>query len=71
MFGVAAGGEDGAQKVLDIYRQELDLAMGQMGWTNVGCAGPSSIVDLAQPTPFRGAERLTVSPRPEQAGDQT
>lgn len=71
MFGVAAGGEDGAQKVLDIYRRELDLAMGQMGWTNVGCAGPSSIVDLAQPTPFTGAERLSVSPRPEQAGDQT
>ncbi len=53
MFGVAAGGEAGARKVLDIYRQELNLAMGQMGWTDVGCAGPDSIVDLADPKLFR------------------
>lgn len=49
MFGVAAGGEAGARKVLDIYRQELSLAMGQMGWTDVGCAGSDCIVDLAEP----------------------
>ena len=53
MFGVAAGGEAGARKVLDIYRQELNLAMGQMGWTDVGCAGPGSIVDLNDPKLFR------------------
>ena len=46
MYGVAAGGEAGARKVLDIYRQELDLLMGQMGWTGVASAGPSSILDL-------------------------
>jgi len=53
MFGVAAGGEAGARKVLDIYRQELNLAMGQMGWTDVGCAGPEAIVDLTDPKLFR------------------
>ncbi|HWK68238.1 MAG TPA: alpha-hydroxy acid oxidase [Rhizobiaceae bacterium] len=55
MFGVAAGGEAGARKVLDIYRQELSLAMGQMGWTGVGCAGPDSIVDLTDTKLFRSA----------------
>jgi L-lactate dehydrogenase (cytochrome)/(S)-mandelate dehydrogenase len=53
MFGVAAGGEAGACKVLDIYRQELSLAMGQMGWTDVGCAGSDRIVDLDDPKLFR------------------
>lgn len=55
MFGVAAGGEAGARKVLDIYRQELSLVMGQMGWTDVGCAGPDRIVDLNNPKRFRSA----------------
>lgn len=54
MFGVAAAGQDGVRSVLDIYRRELDLLMGQMGWTDVGCAGSSSILDLQgrdQPAP--------------------
>jgi (S)-mandelate dehydrogenase len=46
MYGAAAAGEAGARKVLDIYRQELDLLMGQMGWTNVTCANTSGILDL-------------------------
>ena len=46
MFGAAAGGEAGVRKVLDIYRQEFGLLMGQMGWTDVGCAGPSSILEV-------------------------
>jgi L-lactate dehydrogenase (cytochrome)/(S)-mandelate dehydrogenase len=46
MFGAAAGGEAGVRKVLDIYRQELGLLMGQMGWTGVNSAGPSNILDL-------------------------
>jgi (S)-mandelate dehydrogenase len=71
MFGVAAGGEAGARKVLDIYRQELSLAMGQLGWTDVGCAGPDSIVDLSNPARPERAGQTTASPRREQAGDQT
>lgn len=53
MFGVAAAGEAGAAKVIDIMRQELSLAMGQMGWTDVGGAGPSSLVDLLEQRPGR------------------
>lgn len=54
MFGVAAGGEEGARKVLDIFGREFDLVMGQMGWTHVGCAGSDSIVDLAGPPRILG-----------------
>lgn len=49
MFGVAAGGEGGACKVLDIFRQEFSLVMGQMGWSVVGQAGPDCLLDLANP----------------------
>ena len=49
MLGAAAGGEAGVRKVLDIYRQELGLLMGQMGWTGVRSAGPSNILDLQSP----------------------
>lgn len=46
MFGAAAAGEAGVRKVLDIYRQEFGLLMGQMGWADVGSAGPANILDL-------------------------
>jgi L-lactate dehydrogenase (cytochrome)/(S)-mandelate dehydrogenase len=46
MLGAAAAGERGVRKVLDIYRQELDLLMGQMGWTDVSYANSSCILDL-------------------------
>lgn len=46
MFGAAAAGETGVRKVLDIYRQELGLLMGQMGWPDVASAGPANILDL-------------------------
>ncbi len=65
MFGVAAGGEAGARKVLDIYRQELHLAMGQMGWTDIGCAGPDSIVDLTDPKLFRESRGPGAQLQPE------
>ncbi|WP_137389541.1 alpha-hydroxy acid oxidase [Rhodoligotrophos defluvii] len=56
MFSVAAAGEAGACKMLDIIRQEISLVMGQMGWTDVSCAGPHCLLDLANPPP--------VSPKP-------
>jgi (S)-mandelate dehydrogenase len=49
MFGVAAAGETGACKVMDIMRQEISLLMGQLGWTDVGRAGPDSLLDLLDP----------------------
>ncbi|TMV08369.1 alpha-hydroxy acid oxidase [Arenibacterium halophilum] len=49
MFGVAAGGQAGAEKVIDIYRQELSLVMGMMGWTSLGDASPERLFDLMNP----------------------
>ena len=49
MFGVAAAGETGACKVIDIMRQEIGLLMGQLGWIDVGRAGPDSLIDLLDP----------------------
>jgi L-lactate dehydrogenase (cytochrome)/(S)-mandelate dehydrogenase len=49
MFGVAAGGEDGASAVMSIMRQEISLLMGQLGWTDVNKAGPDSLIDLLDP----------------------
>ncbi|WP_234683203.1 alpha-hydroxy acid oxidase [Bradyrhizobium monzae] len=49
MFGVAAAGEAGACKVLDIMRQEVGLLMGQVGWIDVEKAGPDSLFDLLDP----------------------
>lgn len=46
MFGVAAAGETGACKVIDIMRQEVGLLMGQLGWIDVDMAGPDSLLDL-------------------------
>jgi (S)-mandelate dehydrogenase len=48
-FGVAAAGEAGAIRVIDIMRQEVSLLMGQLGWTDVGKAGPDSLIDLSDP----------------------
>jgi (S)-mandelate dehydrogenase len=49
MFGVAVAGETGASAVINIMRQELNLLMGQLGWTDVGKAGPDSLIDLLEP----------------------
>lgn len=49
MFGVAAAGETGARKVIDIMRQEISLLMGQVGWTDVERAGRDSLIDLQDP----------------------
>jgi len=53
MFGVAAAGETGACRVIDIMRQEVSLLMGQLGWTDVDKAGPDSLLDLLDPRPGR------------------
>ena len=49
MFGVAAAGETGAYKVIDIMRQEVSLLMGQLGWVDVDMAGPHCLLDLLDP----------------------
>ena len=42
-WGLSVGGEDGMRHVLDILRNELDIAMGLCGLTDVKKAGPSLV----------------------------
>ena len=49
MFGVAAGGQAGAERVIDIYRDELSLVMGMMGWTGLHDTGRHALFDLMTP----------------------
>lgn len=46
IFGAAAAGDAGAAKVLDIFRGEIDLVMGQMGWTGLEGLGPEHLFDI-------------------------
>jgi (S)-mandelate dehydrogenase len=45
IFGAAAAGPAGAKRVLDIFRGEIDLVMGQMGATGVEQLGPEHLFD--------------------------
>ena len=42
-WGLSVGGEDGMRRVLEILRNELDIAMGLCGLTDVKKAGPSLV----------------------------
>lgn len=50
-FGVAAAGAAGAGRALDILREELDLAMGQLGITSVAGFGPELVARPAGSPP--------------------
>jgi len=43
LYGVSAGGEAGARRVIEILRTELDLNMGQMGCPTVADLGPDCL----------------------------
>lgn len=43
LWGLAVGGQDGVRHVLDIYRREIDRAMGLMGASKVSELGPSCL----------------------------
>jgi L-lactate dehydrogenase (cytochrome)/(S)-mandelate dehydrogenase len=45
LFGLAVAGEAGVAHVLEIYRRELDLAMGLLGAASVRELGPHLLVD--------------------------
>jgi (S)-mandelate dehydrogenase len=47
IFGAAAAGAAGAARVLDIFRGEIDLVMGQMGWTGIDQLGPERLFDTS------------------------
>jgi (S)-mandelate dehydrogenase len=40
LYGVAAAGEDGAARAIDIFRQEIDRVMAHLGVTSVAELGP-------------------------------
>lgn len=63
-WGLAAGGEEGLCRVLDIYRAELDSAMTLCGVTDVRRAGP----DLVAAPPSWGAPRGVVDQLERLAG---
>ena len=44
LWGLAVGGEAGVCHVLDIYRTEIDRAMGLMGARSIAELGPESIL---------------------------
>ncbi|MDP2409501.1 MAG: alpha-hydroxy acid oxidase [Pseudolabrys sp.] len=43
LYGVSAGGLAGAKRVIEIFRTELDLTMGQMGCPTVADLGPECL----------------------------
>ena len=44
LYGVAAGGRPGASRALQIFRNEIDLAMGQMGAPDIKSLGPQFLM---------------------------
>jgi L-lactate dehydrogenase (cytochrome)/(S)-mandelate dehydrogenase len=45
LFGVAAAGKEGAQKVIDIVRREVDLVQAQIGCPKLSMLGPEILLD--------------------------
>ncbi len=43
LWGLAVGGQDGVRHVLEIFRREIDRAMGLMGAANVSELGPNCV----------------------------
>jgi L-lactate dehydrogenase (cytochrome)/(S)-mandelate dehydrogenase len=54
LYGVAAGGLPGAQRVIDIMRQEIGLGLALIGCTDFAQLGPANLLD-----PPRGLARCT------------
>lgn len=44
IWGLAAGGEEGVSRVLEIFRQEIDVAMAQLGHSTLGTIDRSCIL---------------------------
>jgi L-lactate dehydrogenase (cytochrome)/(S)-mandelate dehydrogenase len=45
LWGLAVAGEAGVAQVLDIYRREIDRAMGLLGASRIGELGPDLLAD--------------------------
>lgn len=49
LYGVAAGGETGAKRALDILHEEIDMTMALIGCPNVAELGPDFLYENQQP----------------------
>jgi L-lactate dehydrogenase (cytochrome)/(S)-mandelate dehydrogenase len=49
LYGVAAGGEAGARRALDILREEIDMTLALIGCPNVAELGSDFLFDREQP----------------------
>jgi isopentenyl diphosphate isomerase/L-lactate dehydrogenase-like FMN-dependent dehydrogenase len=57
MFGLAAGGEAGVERVLEIFRGEIDQALALTGCTSISDIDPS-LIQMGRP----GLARERVAP---------
>lgn len=48
LYGVVAGGTEGAQKAIAILQRELDLMLGQLGCTDLAALGPHRLMEAAK-----------------------
>ena len=46
VYGVVAGGEEGAAQTINILSQQLDANLGQMGVTAINQLGPHCLTEL-------------------------
>jgi L-lactate dehydrogenase (cytochrome)/(S)-mandelate dehydrogenase len=51
LWGLAVAGEAGVSHVLDIFRREIDRAMGLMGVRSLGELGPHCLFSKDKPSP--------------------
>ena len=49
LYGLGAGGQQGAAKAIEIIRKELDVSMALTGLTSVADAGPQLIAATSRP----------------------
>jgi len=49
LYGVAAGGEAGARRALEILREEVDMTLALIGCQNIAELGPDFLYENRQP----------------------
>ena len=49
LYGVAAGGEAGARRALEILREEVDMTMALIGCANINELGPDFLYENQRP----------------------
>ena len=70
LYGVAAYGRPGAEKVIDIFRREIDINLAQLGCTGIADLGPHVLMRPTDNLQFGTAPNVALHPatRPAAAG---